>query len=86
MDRPTTSALRPDIVHRAAWLAALSRPGRGISRIGWTFCAIDATEQSAGEDLCPACLAWPLCGTCPGPACKRANPDGDGRCTTCAST
>ena len=43
----TTSALRPDIVHRAAWLAALSRPGRGISWIGWTFWAIDATEQTA---------------------------------------
>ncbi|MGW1543233.1 hypothetical protein ACWCPM_23840 [Streptomyces sp. NPDC002309] len=42
-----TSALRPDIVHRAAWLAALSRPGRGISWIGWTFWAIDGTEQTA---------------------------------------
>ncbi|MGW4149282.1 hypothetical protein [Streptomyces albogriseolus] len=42
-----TSALRPDIVHRAAWLAALSRPGRGISWIGWTFWAIDDTEQTA---------------------------------------
>ncbi|MGK7235760.1 hypothetical protein [Streptomyces hygroscopicus] len=41
---PATSALRPDIVHRAAWLAALSRPGRGI---GWTFWAIDGTEQTA---------------------------------------
>ncbi|MET7542228.1 hypothetical protein [Streptomyces sp. NPDC005507] len=44
---PATSALRPDIVHRAAWLAALSRPGRGISWIGWTFWAIDAIEQTA---------------------------------------
>ncbi|MEW2078924.1 hypothetical protein AB0941_35950 [Streptomyces sp. NPDC013433] len=44
---PATSALRPDIVHRAAWLAALSRPGRGISWIGWTFWAIDDTEQTA---------------------------------------
>ncbi|MFJ4649243.1 hypothetical protein ACIP6Q_37865 [Streptomyces bobili] len=43
---PQTSAPRPDIVHRAAWLAALSRPGRGISWIGWTLCAIDATEQT----------------------------------------
>ncbi|OIJ88175.1 hypothetical protein BIV25_37375 [Streptomyces sp. MUSC 14] len=38
-----------------------------------------------GEDLCPACLGWPLCRTCPGPTRKRAHPDGDGRCTTCAS-
>ncbi|MCX5450281.1 hypothetical protein [Streptomyces nigrescens] len=44
---PATSELRPDIVHRAAWLAALSRPGRGISWIGWTFWAIDDTEQTA---------------------------------------
>ncbi|MFF7234549.1 hypothetical protein [Streptomyces sioyaensis] len=44
---PATSALRPDIVHRAAWLAALSRSGRGISWIGWTFWAIDDTEQTA---------------------------------------
>ncbi|MGW1811541.1 hypothetical protein [Streptomyces sp. NPDC002078] len=36
-----------------------------------------------GEDLCPACLDWPLCHTCPGPTPRRAHPDGDGRCTTC---
>ncbi|MEV5010906.1 hypothetical protein [Streptomyces sp. NPDC055692] len=44
---PATSALRREIVHRAAWLAALSRPGRGISWIGWMFWAIDGTEQTA---------------------------------------
>nr|BFD88348.1 hypothetical protein StreXyl84_77490 [Streptomyces sp. Xyl84] len=44
---PATGALRPDIVHRAAWLAALSRPGRSISWVGWTFWAIDDTEQTA---------------------------------------
>lgn len=44
---PTTGALRPDIVHRAAWLALLSRSGRGISWIGWMFWAIDDTEQTA---------------------------------------
>ncbi|MGW2768737.1 hypothetical protein [Streptomyces sp. NPDC001275] len=44
---PATSALRREIVHRAAWLAALSRPGRGISWIGWMFWAIDGTEQIA---------------------------------------
>jgi hypothetical protein len=38
-----------------------------------------------GEDLCPACLDWPLCRTCPGPTPRRAHPDGDGRCATCAS-
>ncbi|MFF5442217.1 hypothetical protein [Streptomyces achromogenes] len=44
---PATRALRYDIVHRAAWLAALSQPGRGISWIGWAFWAIDDTEQTA---------------------------------------
>jgi hypothetical protein len=38
-----------------------------------------------GEDLCPACLGWPLCRTCSGPTPRRAHPGGDGRCTTCAS-
>ncbi|MFC8660758.1 hypothetical protein [Streptomyces sp. NPDC057199] len=38
-----------------------------------------------GEDLCPACLGWPLCRTCPGPTPRRAHPDGDGRCATCTS-
>nr|WP_256255739.1 hypothetical protein [Streptomyces sp. MUSC 14] len=38
-----------------------------------------------GEDLCPACLDWPPCRTCPGPTPRRAHPDGDGRCTTCTS-
>ncbi|MEU0949840.1 hypothetical protein ABZ379_45370 [Streptomyces canus] len=38
-----------------------------------------------GEDLCPACLDWPLCRTCPGPTPRRAHPDADGRCATCAS-
>ncbi|MFD3381313.1 MULTISPECIES: hypothetical protein [unclassified Streptomyces] len=38
-----------------------------------------------GEDLCPACLDWPLCRTCPGPTPRRAHPDGDGRCATCTS-
>ncbi|MFF7535124.1 hypothetical protein ACFZB2_39540 [Streptomyces bobili] len=47
-------------------------------------CGVPATAP--GEDLCPACLGWPLCRTCPGPTRKRAHPDGDGRCTTCAST
>ncbi|MGW7385316.1 hypothetical protein [Streptomyces sp. NPDC054794] len=46
-------------------------------------CGVPATAP--GEDLCPACLGWPRCRTCPGPTRKRAHPDGDGRCTTCAS-
>ncbi|MFI2764756.1 hypothetical protein ACH5A3_38935 [Streptomyces echinatus] len=44
---PATGLMRPEIVHRAAWLAVLSRTGRSISWIGWTFWAIDATPQTA---------------------------------------
>ncbi|MDT7847480.1 hypothetical protein [Streptomyces justiciae] len=38
-----------------------------------------------GEDLCAACLNWPLCRTCPGPTPRRAHPDSDGCCTTCTT-
>ncbi|MBW8707620.1 hypothetical protein MBT84_49085 [Streptomyces sp. MBT84] len=38
-----------------------------------------------GENLCPACLGWPLCRACTGPTPRRAHPDSDGRCTTCAT-
>ncbi|MFJ3309683.1 hypothetical protein ACIPSA_43110 [Streptomyces sp. NPDC086549] len=46
-------------------------------------CGVPGTAP--GEDLCPACLGWPFCRTCPGPTPRRAHPDCDGRCTTCAS-
>jgi hypothetical protein len=46
-------------------------------------CGVPGTAP--GEDLCPACLGWPPCRTCPGPTPRRARPDGDGRCTTCAT-
>ncbi|WP_318217357.1 helix-turn-helix domain-containing protein [Streptomyces sp. SCL15-6] len=49
-----------------------------------TGCGLPGTVR--GQDLCPACLGWPTCRTCPGPTPRRAHPDGDGRCTTCAST
>ncbi|MFD3923080.1 hypothetical protein [Streptomyces sp. NPDC058595] len=38
-----------------------------------------------GEDLCPACLQWPVCTSCTGPTPRRAHPAADGRCTVCAS-
>ncbi|MGW0719823.1 hypothetical protein ACWD3K_34480 [Streptomyces sp. NPDC002778] len=47
-------------------------------------CGVPGTAP--GENLCPACLGWPPCRTCPGPTPRRAHPDDDGRCTTCAST
>ncbi|MFF7130484.1 hypothetical protein [Streptomyces sp. NPDC008240] len=46
-------------------------------------CGVPGTAP--GEDLCPACLRWPLCRTCPGPTPRRTHPGSDGRCTTCAS-
>ncbi|MEU0047290.1 hypothetical protein [Streptomyces werraensis] len=46
-------------------------------------CGVPGTAP--GEDLCPTCLGWPPCRTCPGPTPRRAHPDGDGRCTTCAT-
>ncbi|NUK21663.1 hypothetical protein [Streptomyces lunaelactis] len=46
-------------------------------------CGVPGTVP--GEDLCPACLGWPLCRICRGPTPRRAHPDGDGRCTTCAT-
>ncbi|MER6548475.1 hypothetical protein [Streptomyces sp. NPDC001250] len=46
-------------------------------------CGVPGTAP--GEDLCPACLDWSLCRTCPGPTPRRAHPEGDGRCTTCTS-
>ncbi|MDQ0605765.1 hypothetical protein QF037_010198 [Streptomyces canus] len=48
-----------------------------------TGCGVPATAP--GEDLCPTCLGWPPCRTCPGPTPRRAHPDSDGRCTTCGS-
>ncbi|MGW2696649.1 hypothetical protein [Streptomyces sp. NPDC001296] len=44
-----------------------------------------APHTAPGQGLCPACLGWPLCRTCPGPTPRRTRPDGDGRCTTCAT-
>ncbi|MCT9010309.1 hypothetical protein [Streptomyces rhizosphaerihabitans] len=46
-------------------------------------CGVPGT--ALGEDLCPACLGWPLCHTCPGPTPRRAHPESDGRCTACAT-
>ncbi|WP_225080808.1 hypothetical protein [Streptomyces sp. CoT10] len=46
-------------------------------------CGVPGTAP--GEDLCPACLDWPPCQTCPGPTPRRARPDGDGRCTACTT-
>ncbi|MCW8103003.1 hypothetical protein [Streptomyces tauricus] len=43
---PATGGIRPEIVHRAAWLALLSRTGRSISWMGWSFWAIDESPET----------------------------------------
>ncbi|MFJ4790796.1 hypothetical protein [Streptomyces sp. NPDC088794] len=65
--------------------AAARSVGEALSYRALTECAACGHPATApGEDLCPACLGWPLCSTCPGPTPRRARPGGDGRCTTCA--
>jgi hypothetical protein len=44
---PETGQIRPEIVHRAAWLAALAKAGSSISWVGWVFWAIDDTPPTA---------------------------------------
>ncbi|MFE0520796.1 hypothetical protein [Streptomyces sp. NPDC058954] len=72
-ERPATAAGARSVTEALTYRALVECAG----------CGVPAT--ASGEDLCPACLGWPLCRTCPGPTRKRAHPDGDGRCTTCAS-
>ncbi|MFH8492183.1 hypothetical protein [Streptomyces longisporoflavus] len=42
-------------------------------------------SRADGQDLCPACLNWPLCTACTGPTPRRADPAGDGRCAPCTT-
>ncbi|MCX4598251.1 hypothetical protein OG819_54915 [Streptomyces sp. NBC_01549] len=71
--RPTSSAAARSVSEAITYRALVECAGCGVP------------GTAPGEDLCPACLGWPLCRTCPGPTPRRAHPDGDGRCTTCAS-
>ncbi|WP_371749945.1 helix-turn-helix domain-containing protein [Streptomyces sp. NBC_01283] len=48
--------------------------------VEWAGCG--SPPRAQGQDLCPACLNWPLC---TGPTPRRAEPAGDGRCTVCAA-
>lgn len=43
----STTQLRPGVVKRVLYLAAVSAPGRSISWVAWTFWAIDDTPESA---------------------------------------
>ncbi|MGI5380691.1 hypothetical protein ACQEV2_42195 [Streptomyces sp. CA-251387] len=72
--QPTSSAAARTVSEALTYRALVECAG----------CGVPGTAR--GEDLCPACLGWSRCRTCPGPTPRRAHPDGDGRCATCAST
>ncbi|GAB7109719.1 hypothetical protein JCM4814A_80340 [Streptomyces phaeofaciens JCM 4814] len=71
-ERPSAGAAARSVTEALTYRALVECAG----------CGVPATAP--GKDVCPTCLGWPLCRTCPGPTRKRAHPDGDGRCTTCA--
>ncbi|MGW3651664.1 hypothetical protein [Streptomyces sp. NPDC000878] len=82
-DMPAGDDPPPRWAHSAA---AARTVGEALSYRALVECAGCGVPGTApGEDLCPACLGWPLCRTCPGPTPRRARPGGDGRCTTCSS-
>jgi hypothetical protein len=72
--------------HRSSTAPAARTVSEALTYRALVECAGCGKPGTApGEDLCPACLDWPLCRTCPGPTSRRAHPDGDGRCTTCTA-
>lgn len=79
-DEPFTSAT----TERSSTVSAARTATEALTYRALVECAGCGVPGTApGEDLCPACLGWPLCQTCPGPTPRRAHPDGDGSCTTC---
>ncbi|MEU9286417.1 hypothetical protein AB0D57_17275 [Streptomyces sp. NPDC048275] len=72
--QPSTTAAAARTVSQAITYRAL---------VECAGCGLPGTVP--GQDLCPACLDWPLCRTCPGPTPRRAHPDGNGRCATCTT-
>ncbi|MGW8745926.1 hypothetical protein [Streptomyces sp. NPDC055794] len=79
---PIHRAVEPPSMTPAARTVAEALTYRAL--VECAGCGVPGTAP--GEDLCPACLDWPLCSTCPGPTPRRAHPHGDGRCATCATT
>ncbi|WP_371100348.1 hypothetical protein [Streptomyces sp. PU_AKi4] len=83
-DIPTTGPLPQTSFDRSPTVSAARTVPEALTYRALTECADCGSPATAfGEDLCPACLGWPPCRTCPGPTPRRAHPDGDGRCTTC---
>jgi hypothetical protein len=72
--------------HRSSTAPAARTVSEALTYRALVECAGCGRPGAApGEDLCPACLGWPLCRACPGPTPRRAHPSGDGRCTTCTT-
>ncbi|KOV71846.1 hypothetical protein ADL00_06955 [Streptomyces sp. AS58] len=72
-ERSSTGAASRTVVAALAYRALVECSGCG------------APATAPGERLCPSCLGWPLCRTCPGPTPRRAHPDNNGRCSTCVT-
>ncbi|MEU9522820.1 hypothetical protein [Streptomyces sp. NPDC048224] len=72
-ERPSTRPAARTVTEALTYRALTECPGCGVP------------STAPGEDLCPACLDWPLCSTCPGPTPRRAHPHSAGRCTTCTT-
>ncbi|MDX3425811.1 hypothetical protein [Streptomyces sp. ME02-6985-2c] len=73
VERPSTGPAARTVTEALTYRALVECAGCGVP------------GTAPGEDLCPACLDWPLCSTCPGPTPRRAHPHSDGRCTTCST-
>jgi hypothetical protein len=83
---PWDQLLAPVPIERSSTTSAARTVSAALAYRALVECAGCGRPGTAlGEDLCPSCLGWPLCRTCPGPTPRRACPEGDGRCTTCAS-
>ncbi|MEU6323103.1 hypothetical protein [Streptomyces sp. NPDC047009] len=82
-DQPARDELPPQPTTGSAAARTVSEALTHRALVECAGCGVPGT--ALGEDLCPACLGWPLCRTCPGPTPRRAHPDDNGRCTTCAS-
>ncbi|MET9063297.1 hypothetical protein ABZX99_36455 [Streptomyces antibioticus] len=82
-DAPVWDAPQPQPTGGSAAARTVSKAVTYRALVECAGCGMPGTAP--GKDLCPACLGWPPCRTCPGPTPRRAHPDSDGRCTTCAS-
>lgn len=84
---PNHAAARQSVVPQASstdaagWTVAEALTHRAL--VECTGCG--SPNRGPDQLLCPTCLGWPFCTTCTGPTPRRADPDGDGRCTICAT-